>query len=164
MRSDAPLAPTLAAATDLRWPALDPCADLVNPALGLGLLVLLVLAIRAGRTREAIGLPLTLLIMLVLAYGTAHVDRVLGLADRFDLNFSTHGAVHLAAWATVLAWHPRAWPLAAGIALAYHAFMVAQGYHSAADLAVTVATAGLLVAATAVAIRRRWRASRGGTG
>ena len=145
MRPDAlVLAPTLAAASDPRWPALDPLADLVNPALGLVLLVLVARAARGGRTREALGLPITLAIMLALAYGIAYIDRALGLAALFGLDFSTHSAVHLAAWTTLLIWHPRAWPLAALVAMAYHAFMVAQTYHSLADLLVTVATVGLL--------------------
>jgi hypothetical protein len=61
----------------------------------------------------------------------------------FGLDFSTHGAVHLAAWATLLMWHPARWPWALAVTLAYHALMAAQGYHTTDDLLATAAVVGL---------------------
>lgn len=122
-----------------RWPALDPLADAVNPALGLMLLAFVLAALRRRQWREGVGLPLTLVAMLAIAYGVAYFDRAFGIAALVGLDFSTHGAVHLAAWATLLTWQPRRWPWALGVSLAYHALMLAQGYHTALDLLATTA-------------------------
>lgn len=92
MRPDL-LTVTLAAAPVPRWPAVDPLADAVNPALGLLLFWLALAAWRAGRRREAVGLPLTLVAMLCVAYALAYFDRALGIFGLFGLDFSTHGAV-----------------------------------------------------------------------
>ena len=135
------------------WPWLDPFADAVNPALGAALFALAVLAFRAGRRREGVGLALTLLVMLAVAYGLAYFDRVLGVFALFGLDFSTHGAVHLAAWAALLVWQPRRWAWAIGIALAYFALMGAQGYHTSFDLLATFAVVGLPLTVLATAIR-----------
>ena len=86
-----------------RWPALDPFADAVNPALGLALLVFWLAALGGRRWREALGLPFTLLATLAVAYGLTFFDRAIGAFAFLGLDFSTHGAVHLAAWATLLA-------------------------------------------------------------
>ncbi|WP_397608784.1 hypothetical protein [Silanimonas sp.] len=145
---------TLAAAPPpLRWPAIDPFADAVNPALGVLLFGLAVVAWRAGRTREAVGLPITLLVLLGVAYGLAYFDRVLGVFALFGLDFSTHGAVHLAAWAALLVWHPARWPWALAVTLAYHALMALQGYHTAFDLLATAAVVGLPLTVLGTALR-----------
>lgn len=135
------------------WPALDPVADAVNPALGVVLLALAVIAYRAGRRREAFDLPITAVVMLSVAYGLAYLDRVLGVFALFGLDFSTHGAVHLAAWAALLVWRPRLWAWALGVTLAYHAFMAAQGYHTVFDLLATAAVVALPLAVLATALR-----------
>ena len=136
-----------------RWPFVDPWADAVNPALGALLLVMTVLAFRAGRRREGIGLPITLALCLATAYGLAYLDRALGVFALFGLDFSTHGAVHLAAWAALLVWHPARWPWALAVTLAYHGVMVAQGYHTSFDLLATAAVAGLPLTLLATALR-----------
>jgi hypothetical protein len=148
------------------WPALDPVADAVNPALGVLLFGLAVVAWRARRTREAVGLPITLVVMLAVAYGLGYFDRVLGVFELFGLDFSTHGAVHLAAWATLLVWHPARWPWALGVTFAYHALMLAQGYHSAFDLLATAAVVGLPLTLLGTALRpaARRRADSAATG
>lgn len=143
----------LAAAPVPRWPAIDPWADAVNPALGVLLFGMAVTAWRATRRREAVGLPLVLLVCLALAYGFAYFDRALGLFGLFGLDFSTHGAVHLAAWAALLVWHPRRWPWALAVALAYHVLMAAQGYHSVHDLLATAAVVGLPLTLLATSLR-----------
>ena len=140
-------------ATTITWPALDPVADAVNPTLGLALFALAVMAYRAGHRREALGLPITVIVMLSVAYGLAYLDRVLGVFALFGLDFSTHGAVHLAAWAALLVWRPRLWAWALGVTLAYHALMAAQGYHSAFDLLATAAVVALPLTLLATALR-----------
>lgn len=140
-------------ATTITWPALDPVADAVNPTLGLALFALAVMAYRAGHRREALGLPITVIVILSVAYGLAYLDRVLGVFALFGLDFSTHGAVHLAAWAALLVWRPRLWAWALGVTLAYHAFMTAQGYHSAFDLLATAAVVALPLTLLATALR-----------
>jgi hypothetical protein len=152
MRLDTALAP-LAVAPVPRWPAVDPYADAVNPMLGVLLLGLAVAAWRAGRRREAVGLPLTVVVMLGVAYGLAYFDRALGLFALFGLDFSTHGAVHLAAWAALLVWQPRRWPWAVGLALGYHALMAAQTYHSVHDLLATTAVVALPLTLLATSLR-----------
>jgi len=142
-----------AVATALRWPALDPYADAVNPLLGVLLSGLVVAAWRGGRGREALGLPITLVLCLSVAYGLAYLDRALGVFPLFGLDFSTHGAVHLAAWATLLVWHPARWPWALAVTLAYHALMAAQGYHTTYDLLATAAVVGLPLALLGTALR-----------
>lgn len=137
----------------LRWPAVDPFADAVNPALGVLLFGLAVVAWRAGRTREAVGLPITVVVLLGLAYALAYFDRTLGVFALFGLDFSTHGAVHLAAWAALLVWHPRVWPWALAVTLAYHALMAAQGYHTVHDLLATAAVVGLPLTVLGTALR-----------
>lgn len=136
-----------------RWPALDPVADAVNPLLGLLLFGLVAIALRAGRRREALGLPITLVVMLAVAYGLAYFDRAFGVFALFGLGFSTHAAVHLAAWATLLLWRPRLWPWALGVSLAYFALMVAQRYHTTFDLLATAAVVGLPLTVLATALR-----------
>lgn len=143
----------LAVAPMPRWPAVDPLADAVNPLLGLALFALAVRALQAGRRREGFGLPLTLLILLGVAYGLAYFDRTLGLFALFGLDFSTHGAVHLAAWAALLVWHPRRWPWAFAVTLGYHWLMAAQGYHTAYDLLATAAVVGLPLTVLGTALR-----------
>ncbi len=143
----------LAAAVVPRFPALDPWADAVNPALGALLLATTALAFRAGRRREGMGLPITLIMCLAVAYGFAYLDRVLGVFALFGIDFSTHGAVHLAAWAALLAWHSTRWPWALAVTLAYHALMVVQGYHTMFDLLATAAVVGLPLALLATALR-----------
>ena len=135
------------------WPALDPLADAVNPLLGAVLFAHAVAAFRAGRRREAIGLPLTLVVMLAIAYSLAYVDRVLGVFALFGLDFSTHGAVHLAAWTALLVWRPARWPWALGVTLGYHALMAAQGYHSAFDVLATAAVVGMPLTILATGLR-----------
>mgnify|MGYP001810653637 CR=1 FL=1 len=150
---------TLAVAPALRWPALEPFAEAINPLLGVVLFGLALRAWRAGRRREAIGLPITLVLCLAVAYGLAYLDRALGLFALFGLDFSAHGAVHLAAWAALLVWHPARWPWALAVTLAYHGVMVAQGRYSSFDLLATAAVAGLpltlLATATRPVARRR---------
>ena len=150
----------------LRWPAIDPFADAVNPALGVLLFGLVVAAWRAGRRREAFGLPITLVLCLSVAYGLAYLDRALGVFPLFGLDFSTHGAVHLAAWATLLMWHPARWPWALAVTLAYHALMAAQGYHTTYDLLATAAVVGLPLTLLATTLRpaARPRAAAGRSG
>lgn len=135
------------------WPWLDPFADAVNPALGAAVFAQVGLSLRAGRRREGIGLVVTLLVMLAVAYGLAYFDRVLGVFPLFGLDFSTHGAVHLAAWSALLVWRPRRWAWALGIALPYFALMAAQGDHTAFDLLATFAVVGLPLTLLATAIR-----------
>lgn len=135
------------------WPWLDPFADAVNPAFGLVLLAITVHAARQRRWREAVGLPLTLVVMLGVAYGIAYFDRVFGAFALFGLDFSTHGAVHLAAGATLLVWQPRRWPWVLGVALGYHALMAAQGYHTAFDLLATAAAVTLPISLLATGLR-----------
>ena len=143
----------LAAAPVPRWPALDPVADAVNPALGVLLFGMAVAAWRASHRREAVGLPLVLVLCLALAYGLAYFDRALGLFGLFGLDFSTHGAVHLAAWAAWLVWQPRRWPWALAVTLAYHVLMAAQGYHTIYDLLATAAVVGLPLTLLATSLR-----------
>ncbi|WP_334132665.1 hypothetical protein [Silanimonas lenta] len=152
MRPDL-LTATLAAAPVPRWPAVDPLADAVNPALGLLLFWLALAAWRAGRCREVVGLPLTLVAMLCVAYALAYFDRALGIFGLFGLDFSTHGAVHLAAWTALLVWQPWRWPWALAVTLAYHALMLAQGYHTIHDLLATAAVVGLPLALLATGLR-----------
>ena len=135
------------------WPALDPVADAVNPLLGAMLFVHAVAAFRAARRREAYGLPITLVLCLALAYGLSYLDRTLGLFALFGLDFSTHGAVHLAAWATLLVWHPARWPWALAVTLAYHALMAVQGYHTTYDLLATAAVVGLPLTLLGTSVR-----------
>jgi hypothetical protein len=136
-----------------RWPALDPFADAVNPLLGAVLFLHAFAAFRAGRRREAFGLPTTLVVMLAIAYGLAYVDRVLGVFALFGLDFSTHGAVHLAAWTALLVWRPARWPWALGVTLGYHALMAAQGDHTAFDLLATAAVVALPLTVLATGLR-----------
>lgn len=143
----------LMAAPSIRWPAVDPWADAVNPALGVVLFATVVLAFRGGRLREGFGLPITLVLCLALAYGLAYLDRGMGVFALFGLDFSTHGAVHLAAWATLLTWHPRRWPWALAVTLGYHGLMAAQGYHTVHDLLATAAVAGLPLTVLCTALR-----------
>lgn len=151
-----------------RWPSIDPVADAVNPALGVLLLGVVIAAWRAGRRREAFGLPITLVLCLSVAYGLAYLDRALGVFPLFGLDFSTHGAVHLAAWAALLVWHPRRWPWAFAVTLAYHALMAVQGYHTTYDLLATAAVVGLPLTVLGTALRpvarRREAIGRGGSG
>lgn len=135
------------------WPALDPWADAVNPLLGAVLFLQAVAAFRAARRREAFGLPITVVVVLGVAYGLAYFDRTLGVFALFGLDFSTHGAVHLAAWAALLVWHPGRWPWALAVTLAYHTLMAAQGYHTAYDLLATAAVVGLPLTVLATALR-----------
>ncbi|MGL6289994.1 MAG: hypothetical protein ACRC2H_04835 [Silanimonas sp.] len=135
------------------WPALDAVADAVNPALGLLLLGVTVAAARRGERRVTIGLPLTLMVMLSVAYGLAYLDRVLGVFALFGLEFSTRGAVHLAAWTALLIWRPVFWPWALGTTLAYHVYMAAQAHHSAFDLLATAAVVALPLTLLATGLR-----------
>ena len=153
MSLDTPIAILAAAPPSVRWPAVDPFADAVNPALGVLLLGVVIAAWRAGRRREAIGLPITLVLFLSVAYGLAYLDRALGVFPLFGLDFSTHGAVHLAAWTTLLVWHPARWPCALAVTLAYHALMAAQGYHTTYDLLATAAVVALPLALLGTAVR-----------
>lgn len=153
MSLDTPVVILAAAPPPVRWPAVDPWADAVNPALGIVLFGLALAAWRAGRRREALGLPIVLVVMLGVAYGLAYFDRTLGVFALFGLDFSTHGAVHLAAWATLLVWHPRRWPWALAVTLAYHALMAAQGYHTVYDLLATAAVVGLPLTVLGTALR-----------
>ena len=163
--SPVPGAPPMAGST---WPALDPWADAVNPALGLLLFGLALRALQAGHRREGVGLPLTLVVLLGVAYGLAYFDRTLGVFALFGLDFSTHGAVHLAAWAALLVWHPRRWPWALAVTMAYHALMAAQGDHTTYDLLATAAVVGLPLTVLGTALRpvarRREAIGRGGAG
>jgi hypothetical protein len=145
--------PDAAAQAAPTWPWLDPVADAVNPLLGLVLFGLAVQAWRGGQRRAALGLPITLVLCLAQAYGLAYLDRALGVFALFGLDFSTHGAVHLAAWAALLVWHPRGWPWALAVTLAYHALMAAQGYHTAFDLLGTAAVVGLPLSLLGTALR-----------
>lgn len=135
------------------WPWLDPFADAVNPQLGLLIFALGAIALRAGQRREGVGLAVTLLVMLAIVYGLAYFDRVFGAFALFGLDFSTHGAVHLAAWATLLVWQPRRWSWALGVTLAYFTLMAAQGYHTVFDLLATAAVVGLPLTLLATALR-----------
>ena len=153
MSLDTPIAILAAAPPPVRWPAVDPFADAVNPALGVLLLGVVITAWRAGRRREAFGLPITLVLCLSVAYGLAYLDRALGVFPLFGLDLSTHGAVHLAAWATLLVWHPARWPWALVVTLAYHALMAVQGYHTTYDLLATAAVVGLPLTLLGTSVR-----------
>jgi hypothetical protein len=135
------------------WPALDPFADAVNPLLGVVIFALVLLALRRRRWREGWGLAITLLVALALAYSLAYLDRVSGAFGLFGLDFSTHGAVHLAAWAAMLAARPVLWPAALAVGLGYHVLMALQGYHTSVDLLGTVAVVGLPLAVLATVAR-----------
>jgi hypothetical protein len=153
MSLDTPIAILAAAPPSPRWPSIDPVAFAVNPALGVLLLGVVIAAWRAGRRREAFGLPITLVLCLSVAYGLAYLDRALGVFPLFGLDFSTHGAVHLAAWAALLVWHPRRWPWAFAMTLAYHALMAAQGDHTTYDLLATAAVVGLPLTLLGTSVR-----------
>ena len=151
--------------TEPTWPWLDPIADAVNPAIGLLILVLAVRAAADRRWREALGLPITLVILLGVTYSLAYVERVFGLFALFGLDFSTHGAVHLAAWTAILVWQPRRWAWALATAIGYHALMLAQDYHTALDLLGTAALTALPLSVLATGLRplARRRADSGPT-
>jgi hypothetical protein len=122
----------------LDYATLDLIADAHNP---LVLLVALLgaAAPAAGRNWRLAGARLGALALLVaLVYLLRWLDRLLDPANAWPAGYSTHSALALVAAACVAAFLPRLrWP-AAALLLAYLTLVRWQGYHSVADIALSL--------------------------
>ena len=138
----------------------DALADAVNPCMAVTVLLLPWLT-KSTRQLSRTTFYVAAFANVALVYLIGFIDRLSSMWGRFGLDFSTHTGVAVALVMSSMLWQSRGW-VGFFVVAAYIQLMLAQGYHTGADIVTTAIVVVVGCALTHVAVWR-FREQRSGS-